>query len=163
MAPPLFFFLPGGGQQREKVMWLPTPQPERWGNEADDGTEEPALDVDFSAIPLPPLPDPVPRQRIHGVDLAEIYSAITELRRLSEEETQHQSIRDVLLSNQDMLLAVAAVLHEAGMLVRTKVDEYGRKVDETLPLPELPPPQLPPGVSTWVYDPSRGAAAQPQL
>ncbi|KAG8347525.1 hypothetical protein ERJ75_000359600 [Trypanosoma vivax] len=103
-----------------------------------------------SDMPLPPLPPPTPPSDVYGLATDEIYSIIKELRRQIDDPAKHQDIKAMLKKEPSVLLAVARVLHESGLLWRTAVNGQGQIEEQLVPMPDAPTPPLPSGYNSWV-------------
>mmetsp|Transcript_45285 Transcript_45285/g.52353 ORF Transcript_45285/g.52353 Transcript_45285/m.52353 type:complete len:303 (+) Transcript_45285:45-953(+) len=119
------------------------------------------------SYPLPPLPEPTLPASLYQQPLETVYEVIRHLRRAVDVVSQQESIRELLSRDMDanMLRAVAAVLHQSGLLVglgstaSETVSEGCRQGSDwvPLPLPPRPPPTLPAGITSWIASTQQGA------
>jgi hypothetical protein len=94
--------------------------------------------------PLPPLPPVRAPDNVNGIETTEMYTMVQELWRLVNDPSGEPTIRELLLKEPRIAVALAQVLHESALLKRR--GESGAV--DTVPLPLAPPPPLPAGV-TW--------------
>lgn len=122
----------------------------------DDEEEE---EIDLTNYALPPLPPATAAPTVHGIGTDEVYSIIEELRRQMDDPVERARAKEMLMSDAEVLMAVAQVLQEAKLLRRSVVNENTGQVEQLqVPQPAAPPPQLPAGYNSWVVEnkPKRG-------
>lgn len=120
----------------------------------DEEEEEVELTDDFIErhYALPQLPGaPVP-STIRGISTEEVYSTILQLRRQHDDLAERERAKEVLKNHSTFLLAVTQVLQESGLLVIPTVNSDGSFGEVSVPLPEAPQPELPPGYNSWAIE-----------
>eukprot|EP00760_Papus_ankaliazontas_P037561 PhM_4_TR8529/c0_g1_i1/m.87457 len=104
--------------------------------DADDNSRLPTE----AELVLPPLPDPVVPEHIGSSSVKEIYTLLDSMRACVD--GNESQLRDALMQDPNMAVAMLRVLHEAQCLR----DSSGAPIAP----PEALPPSLPRGYKSWV-------------
>ena len=104
---------------------------------ADDGLSGIPTEAE---LVLPPLPEPTPPEYIGGNNRYEVYAMMDQMRQ--HIEGHDATFREALMVDPQLATAIFRILHESHCLR----DGTGASV----PLPDVAPPQLPPGYKTWL-------------